>query len=176
MKTIRYVGKASGMVEGSDWHAPENWEGGKVPTCEDDVVLPLIDELSWQADSINASCDQKPCCNNLCFFSQKIHVEMKPYFRIIEARIVWVTPLSEMFDRSVHQTKTPMFTFQDFDSGMPAELIGDGNDINLTEKNIRPYIEQALEDLKDGSDGDYKTLRIVRKDMTEEEVEALPDI
>lgn len=61
------------------------------------------------------------------------------------------------------------------DSGEPNCLIGDLDNPDQTEKNIRSYVEVALEELKH-LPSEPRTLTLTTKNMTESEVNALPEM
>ncbi len=69
----------------------------------------------------------------------------------------------------------PQF-FIDDDSGEPWQLFGDAESMELAARNAEAYFRVALEQLRDGSDGDELTLTIRRTDMTQAEVDALPEL
>lgn len=72
------------------------------------------------------------------------------------------------------EMRVPRF-FIDPDDGMGCQLFGDMNDIELAARNGRAYLQVALEDLLAGEDGSQIILVVKRKDMADEEVDALPE-
>ncbi len=72
------------------------------------------------------------------------------------------------------QEATPQF-FIDDDSG-PWQLIGSAKNLSLSVENIKAYVQVALEQLLEEKSGDQIALMIGRQDMTEDEVDALPEL
>ena len=65
--------------------------------------------------------------------------------------------------------------FIDDDSGEPKCLVGDLDNPEQAEKNIRSYVQVALDELLIFP-GESRTLTITTKEMTDAEVEALPEM
>ena len=76
-----------------------------------------------------------------------------------------------------HEGKVPRF-FIDDESGEPWQLFGDVGSLSVAYENGKTYVQCAIDHLLGafGKDGDEVTLTIRRQDMTDEEVDELPDI
>ena len=70
---------------------------------------------------------------------------------------------------------TPQLLIDD-ESGEPWQMIGSAANVSLTADNIRAWAEVAIELLLSGQSGDMVTLRLKREDMTEGEVDAVPEL
>ena len=87
----------------------------------------------------------------------------------------WPTTQKQIDERLLtHQGAKPRF-FLDDDSGEPWQLFGDVENIALAAENFGATVRVAIDNLLTDCDGGV-VLRIKRRDMTDSEVDELPEL